>query len=130
MNTKYAKAQILKESFSFLENFGFKVSREESCNYGSYVEYKGNGIKIYLGFDYKSYAFSFDLYKNENLQYSDVAYGKDIIPFYALAKRFNLEYKCEDLQPNIEDGYEMALKNNIKLLKSLIDVIVADSKII
>ena len=61
MSSIYPEAQIIKDSFSFLETLGFKVIRSESLNYGSYVEFKGNGMKIYLGFDFKSYAFSFDL---------------------------------------------------------------------
>ncbi len=117
MNNIYPNAEIIKDSFSFLETLGFRVVRTESLNYGSYVEFKGNGMKIYLGFDFKSYSFSFDVYRNEELSYSDDAYGKDIIPFCSL----NDSYSCEELQPNKENGYETALQNNVNLLKGYLN---------
>lgn len=118
MSSIYPEAQIIKDNFSFLEALGFKVIRSENLNYGSYVEFKGNGMKIYLGFDFKSYAFSFDLYKKEDLKYSDEAYGKDIVPFCLL----DSSYSCDELQPNKKDGYEEALKKNVDLLKAYLKV--------
>ena len=64
MNSKYAEVQIIIDSFSFLEELGFVLTRSESLNYGSYVEFKGKGIKIYLGFDFKDYYFYFDIYSD------------------------------------------------------------------
>ena len=118
MSSIYPEAQIIKDSFSFLETLGFKIIRSESLNYGSYVEFKGNGMKIYLGFDFKSYAFSFDLYKKEDLKYSDEAYGKDIVPFFSLDSSYN----CDELQPNKKDGYEKALKKNVEILKGYLEI--------
>jgi len=114
---KYPNASILKEYFSFLNEYYFEVVREDSLNYGSYVEYKGNGLKIYLGFEFKEYDFSFDLYKSDNLKYSDAAYGKEIISFCNLAKEMEIDYDCSKLQPDIEKGYREALLNNVKVLK-------------
>ena len=125
MSSLYADAQTLREKFSFLESLGFKVTREESLNYGAYVEFKGNGIKIYLGFDFKSYSFSFDIYKHEDLRYSDSAYGKEIIPFCSLAKAYDTNYNCNALQPNKQDGYDSALANNVSLLQRFGDKILA-----
>lgn len=115
---KYPNASILKENFSFLNDYNFEVVREDSLNYGSYVEYKGNGLKIYLGFDFKGYDFSFDLYKSDDLKYSDVAYGKAIISFCNLAKEMKIDYDCSKLQP--DKGYSEALLNNVTVLKEYI----------
>jgi hypothetical protein len=114
MNSKYPEAQIIIDSFSFLEELGYILTRSESLNYGSYVEFKGNGIRIYLGFDFKDYYFYFNIYNNENLKYSEDSFGKDIIPFSLLDSTFRID----ELQPNREIGYEAALLNNAILLKS------------
>lgn len=118
---KYPNASTLKESFLFLNDFDFKIIREESLSYGSYLEYKGNGLKIYLGFDFKDYRFSFDLYKKNDLKYSDIAYGISIIPFSDLATEIKTNYHCSELQPCKEKGYEDALKCNVILLKEYLD---------
>jgi len=114
MKSIYATAKILRESFSFLEKVGFKLTQEESLNYGSYVEFTGNGLKIQLNFDFRDYYFYFLLFKSEDLKYSDEAVGNDIIPFYSLTSYYNRN----DLQPNKENGYELALKKNVDLLKN------------
>ncbi|RNC79846.1 MAG: hypothetical protein ED557_11960 [Balneola sp.] len=120
MNPKYANTQIMKQSFSFLGDLGFEISREENLNYGSYLEFIGNGLKIYLAFEFKSYTFSFDIYKGENSKYSDSAYGNDIISFCSLAKKYNSTYDCETLQPD-NSGYKNALMNNVNVLRKYID---------
>ena len=109
----YPDANVLKDYFSFLEKSGFTVTRADSFSYGSYVEFKGNGMKVYLGFDFKGYTFYFDLYKDENLAYSDDEYGKNIIPFSSLDN----SHTINELQPNRSKGYEIALKNNVEVLK-------------
>jgi len=114
---KYAKAEEIKNRFHFLENIGFVLTREETLNYGSYVEYKGNGIKVYLGFDYKGYSFNFLLFRGEDLKYSDESYGNEIKSFCDLFKKYDLELECISLNPNYINGYEQALNNNAMLLE-------------
>ena len=120
MKSSYPNTKIIINKFLFLEEFGFRITREENLNFGSYVEFKGNGIKICLDFEFKSYIFSIDIYKNEELQYSDSAYGKEIISLCELAKRHFLIFDCSILQPNKELGYEASLDANAKLLKELV----------
>jgi hypothetical protein len=118
METKYATAKELKETFNFIiEDYNFKIIKEESLNYGSYVDFIGNGIKLSLGFDFKDYYFYFLIYKGENTKYSDDAYGKEIITFCDLALKYNIQFDCECLQPNTIDGYKNALTCNAQLLK-------------
>ncbi len=117
MTAKYLKADQIVNKFNFLIDEGFSITKEETLNYGAYVEYKGNGIKIYLGFEFKSYTFYFDIYKSEALSYIDSAYGKEIISFCQLVKKYNQEYDCSNLQPNEKDGYEIAMENNVNVLK-------------
>lgn len=113
MKTLYPDAKIIKDNFSFLEDFGFNVIKLESSKWGSDVVFKGNGIKIELSFDFRDYFFFFLLYKSDRLQYSDESVGKDIIPFGSLDSSYNYE----ELQPNKKNGYERALRNNSNLLK-------------
>jgi len=117
MIPKYLEADQIVNKFNFLLDEGFTVIREETLNYGAYVELKGNGIKIYLGFEFMTYTFYFYIYKFEDLQYSDSAYGKEIITFCHLAKKYNHEYDCSNLQPNEKDGCECAMDNNVNVLK-------------
>lgn len=116
MLKEYATAEQIKDVFNFLENYGLFLIREETLNYGAYVEYKGNGIKVYLGFDYKDYQFNFLIYKDENLKYSDAAYGNEIKPFCDLAKKYDKDFDCNKLQPSLAEGYRQALNNNVELL--------------
>ena len=112
----YPKAEVIKESFSFLEELGFKVLTLETQQYGATVEFVGNGKKISLIFEYRDYFFSFLLYKRDDINYSDEAVGIDIIPFSLLENAS----KFGELQPNEIDGYEIALKNNVELLGSFL----------
>lgn len=126
MENKIASTNTIKEVFNFLTNeYGFKIIREESLNYGSYVDYVGNGIKISLGFDFKDYYFYFLIYKGEETEYSDAEYGKSIKSIEDLVLKNCPNYNIEDLQPNYAKGYSEALELNAKLFKRYGDEILS-----
>lgn len=114
----YPGPEVIKESFSFLEELGFKVTTLKTGQHGvgAIVEFVGNGKKIHLNFEYKEYYFWFKFYHRDDINYSDEAVGKDIIPFSLLENAS----KFGELQPNEVDGYEIALKNNVELLRSFL----------
>ncbi|MDX1907349.1 MAG: hypothetical protein SF053_09980 [Bacteroidia bacterium] len=118
---QYPQAEIIRERFKFLEMYGFSISKEEDLPYGSYIEYIGRGLKIYLGFEYKEYWFDCDFYKGENTSYSDGAYGIDIISLCDLAKKHDHNFDCNYLQSNFSNGYEEVLHRNTMILKKYID---------
>lgn len=126
MNKIYADTQTIKEKFKFLLNLGFNITREENLSYGSYVEFKGNGLKIYLGFEFKSYTFDFLIYLNEDIKYSDNSYREEIISFCLLAKKYDNSYNCTNLQPKKKNGYSTALEMNVNLLKTYIEKLITN----
>lgn len=123
MELQYASVKEIKSEFNFLLDLGFSLVREEDLKFGSYVEFVGNGIKIYLGFDFKNYNFLFDIYKGEDLKYSDEAYGILIKPFYEIVKKYNLNFSIGELQPSKTEGYKNALHKNAVLLEKYGDKI-------
>lgn len=117
MRRKTINADELRDKFDFLLEYGLTLVRKETLNFGAYVAYKGNGVRVELGFDYRDYFFYFKIFKGENLKYSDAAFGKEIRSFCDLAEKYDPNYDCEKLQPNYQSGYEEALENNILLIK-------------
>jgi hypothetical protein len=117
MESKYATADEIKNKFLFLKEYGFELSREETKNYGSYVEFKGNGIKIYLSFDYRDYFLYFLIIRGEETKYPNDNDNENIKSFCDLAKKYNADYNCNTLQPNYDEGYGKALNNNVTLLE-------------
>lgn len=110
-------ADVIKEAFLFLEGYGLALTNEDTKNYGAYVAFKGNGVRVDLGFDYRDYSFYFYIYKGEDLGYTPFDDGKNIKSFCALAKKYSIDYDCGKLQPVYKQGYQEALVNNVMLLK-------------
>lgn len=123
----YPKAKVIKEKFIFLESFGFIIIELRDENYGSYILYKGNGIKIKLGFEYKGYFFICRIYKNENTEYSDDGVGTEIFTLCMLIKKYENITDCRFLQPNKLLGYESCIDiNSIMLTKYLPKILDGD----
>lgn len=117
MNTQYyAKADKISEMFSFVIDYGLKLEREETLKYGSYVEYVGNGIRLYLGFDFKDYFFYFNFIRGENTKYPNDNDQENIKTFWDLAYKYVPNLNIEELKPDEEEGYFEALTLNADLL--------------
>ncbi len=117
MCNKLATAHKIKTQFTFLEEWGLKLVREDTSNYGAYLEYVGNGVKVSFGFDYRDYYFYFYILKGENREYSDDEYGKNIGSVNDLVLLYEPNFDLSKLQPDYEIGYEKALELNAKILK-------------
>jgi hypothetical protein len=116
MLREYANTNVIKQEFRFLEEiYNLKIINESNLNYGAYLDYVGNGIKISLGFDYKDYFFYFYIFKGENTKYTDQDDANQKT-FYDLALKENKNFDFTSLQPNNE-GYLDALKNNASILQ-------------
>ncbi|MDR0940659.1 MAG: hypothetical protein LBM68_00365 [Bacteroidales bacterium] len=111
-----SKTEEIKNHFLFLEDYGLTLYQKKTSNSGSCIEFKGNGIKVHLVFDYKELWFYFSFFRGEELEYSDAAVWKEIFPFYALGEKYDKNFNWKDLQPEYV-GYKKALENNVLLLK-------------
>jgi hypothetical protein len=107
----------LKQEFSFLvSNFGFELITDESKNFGCKLEYEFGEIRLYLFYDFRENFFNFCFVRGSKTKVPNDNDPKNIKTFFQVFNRYEPELTLNSIEPNSE-GYELALKRNVELLK-------------
>lgn len=109
----YADSRVILKEFSFLvDRLGFSVDETKDLYYGTVVYLSKGNIVIDLYFEYKDYFFKFQIYDSRDKNPAREYYVDDLLQKYSVT-----DITTKDLQPNLTDGYEKALKLNSYILE-------------
>lgn len=113
----------MQSAFSFLvDEYHFKLVRNERMNYGYILEYLFKELKIYIYCDYMENRITFFLIKGSKTSEFDNESG-NVKWFFDLFKKYEPSLEFKELQPDASGNYKKAVSRNIELLRKYGDAI-------